>query len=288
MRFDTRQQPQAFKLANFRDVDASGDAKAYADYLDRFAAASQEMIDTGIDLLQLQQGAAVLDVGCGQGAATPALAARVVPNGRVVGIDLSRELVAEARRRFCGGGLPVEVRVGNAEALDFADASFDAARADRVLLFVDNPRAAVLELARVTRPGGRIVVTESDIGVTVVDSPDVETTREVLTSVGDTFPNAWIGRRLRALFIEAGLAGVDVRCYSVTSTSLAEWSRRLGIDEVMDKAVASGRIRSERAEAWVADLRARDATGRFLACSTFFMVVGIKCEETKRAEGAAN
>jgi ubiquinone/menaquinone biosynthesis C-methylase UbiE len=276
MLFDTRQQPQTFKLANFRNVDASGDAKAYADYLDRFAAASQEMIDAGIELLRLRQGATVLDVGCGQGAVIPALAARVVPNGRVVGIDLSRDLVAEARRRFCGGGLPVEVRVGDAQALDFAAASFDAARADRVLLFVSDPRAAVLELARVTRPGGRVVVTESDLGATVVDSSDVETTREVLASVAGTFPSAWIGRQLRALFIEAGLADVDVRCFSVMSTNLAEWSRRLGIAEVMSHSVASGRIRAERAEAWLSDLRDRDAAGRFLACSTFFMVAGAK------------
>jgi ubiquinone/menaquinone biosynthesis C-methylase UbiE len=274
--FDTRQQPRTFKLANFRDVDASGDAKAYADYLDRFAAASQEMIDTGIDLLRLRQAAAALDVGCGQGAAIQALAARVVPNGRVVGIDLSRELVGEAHRRLCGCGLPVEVRVGNAQALDFADASFDAARADRVLLFVRNPRAAVFELTRVTRPGGRVVVTESDIGATIVDSPDLETTREVLATAGDEFPNPWIGRQLRALFIEALLVDVDVRCFSVMSTSLAEWSRRLGIAEVLDKAVASGRIRIERAEAWLNDLSARDAAGRFLACSTFFMVAGSK------------
>jgi hypothetical protein len=60
------------------------------------------------------------------------------------------------------------------------------------------------------------------------------------------------------------------------STSFAEWTRRLGIAEVMTHAVASGRIQSERAEAWLVDLRERDATGRFLACSTFFMVEGSK------------
>jgi ubiquinone/menaquinone biosynthesis C-methylase UbiE len=193
-----------------------------------------------------------------------------------VGIDRSRELVAEAQRRFGGEALPVEICLGDAQALEFVDASFDAARADRVLLFVRDPRAAVLELARVTRRGGRVVVTESDIGATVVDSPDVETTRAVLALVGDEFPNPWIGRGLRALFIDAGLDDIEVRIFSATSTSFAEWSRRMGIAEAVGRAIASARISAEQATAWLSDLRERDAAGRFFACSTFFMVAGCK------------
>lgn len=87
---------------------------------------------------------------------------------------------------------------------------------------------------------------------------------------------ALLGRRLRALFIDAGLVDVDVHFFSVMSTSLTEWSRRLGIAEVVTQAVAAGRIRVERAEAWLSDLSAQDAAGRFLACSTFFMVAGNK------------
>src|SRR4030088_1465705 len=128
--------PEAFKLANFRSVDASRDAKSYADFLDRFAEDFRAMITTGIESLQLQAGSRVLDAGCGAGAIIPLLAARVGPTGHVTGIDLSRELAAEAQRRFRGTDLPIEIRVGDAEALDFAEATFDAVRADRVLLYV--------------------------------------------------------------------------------------------------------------------------------------------------------
>ncbi|MEQ1880928.1 MAG: methyltransferase domain-containing protein [Burkholderiales bacterium] len=266
----------SFKLANFRDVDGSGKAAAYTDFLNRFAADRREMIDVGLDLLALRPGSSVLDVGCGPGAIIPLLASRVETNGRVVGIDPSRELVAEARRRFIGSGLPVEISVGNAQTLDFADATFDAARTDRVLVYVSDLRQAVLELARVTKSGGHVVVTEPDMGASMVDSPDAETTRAVLAGVCDEFPNAWAGRRLRALFLDAGLIDAEVRAFSIMHTQFAQWSERMGIDEVLEKITGSGRISAATAKAWLDGLRKRDAAGRFFAANTLIMVSGTK------------
>jgi ubiquinone/menaquinone biosynthesis C-methylase UbiE len=265
-----------FNLASFRSVDASRDPGTFVDFLDKFAADFRPMIEAGIEALRLRAGSRVLDVGCGPGAVMPLLAERVGPAGRVAGVDLSRQLVAEAHRRFRGTDLPVEIRVGDAQALDFADASFDAVRADRVLLYVRNARTAILELARVAMAGGRVVVTEFDFGVLAVDSPDPETTRTVFESVSAEFPNAWIGRQLHALFVEAGLAQVEVRLFPVLNRNLAEWSRRLGIDDILRNAVASDLIETARAQAWLDDLRRRDAAGRFLATGMFFMVAGTK------------
>jgi ubiquinone/menaquinone biosynthesis C-methylase UbiE len=269
-------QPQTFKLANFRNVDASGNPAAYVGFLDRFAAEFHEMIDAGIDLLQLCAGSAVIDVGCGHGAVIPALAAHVGPTGRVTGIELSRELVAEAHRRLAGRSLPVEIRVGDARALDIPDGTFDAARADRVLVFVPDPGAAIRELARVTRPAGRVVVTEPDLGASIVDSDDLQTTREVLAGVAKQFPNPWIGRQLRALFLDAGLVEVEVRCFAAPTTSLADWSVKFGVEDALQAAVASNRLSSARADAWLEGLRRRDAAGRFLASSMLCMVAGTK------------
>lgn len=273
----TSEQPsKSFKLSNFRHVDGSGNATAYIGFLDRFAAERREIIDIGIDLLDLRPGSAILDVGCGHGAVIPMLASRVTASGRVVGIDPSRELVTEAHRRFEGSGLPVEIGVGHAQALDFADATFDAARTDRVLVYVPDPRAAVFELARVTKPGGHLVVTEPDMAAAIVDSSDHVTTREVLASVCDEFPNAWLGRQLRALFLDVGLTGVEVRIFSIVHTKFAPWSERMGIDGALRTIIGSGRISAASAEAWLDDLRQRDAAGRFLAANTLCMVSAVK------------
>ncbi|MFN0040396.1 MAG: methyltransferase domain-containing protein [Burkholderiales bacterium] len=268
--------PKDFKLSNFRHVDETGNAKAYTDFLDRFVADRREMIEIGLDLLVLRPGSTVLDVGCGPGATIPLLASRVGADGRVAGIDPSRELVAEAHRRFNGSGLPVEIGVGDAQALGFPDATFDAARTDRVLVYVGELRRAVLELTRVTKSGGRVVVTEPDMGAWMVDSFDVETTRAVLTGVCDEFPSAWAGRQLRALFLDAGLTGVEVRIFSIMHTQFATWSERLGIDAVLGKITEAGRISAASAKSWFDELRMRDSAGRFFAANMLCMVSGTK------------
>ena len=266
----------SFKLSNFRHVDGRGKAMLYTNFLDRFVADRREMIEIGLDLLALRPGSSVLDVGCGPGAVVPLLASRVETSGRVVGIDPSSELVAEAHRRFKDSGLPVEIAIGNAQTLDFADATFDAARTDRVLVHVRDLRAAVLELVRVTKSGGRLVVTEPDMAASILDSSDQATTREVLAGACGEFQNPSLGRQLRALFLDAGLKGVEVRIFSILHTDFAQWSERMGIDEALRAVVDAGHASTASADAWLTDLRARDAAGRFFAANILCMVSGTK------------
>src|SRR5215211_3278574 len=100
----------------FRDVDSSGDARAFIAYLDEagnlLAGLKRELIAA----LGLEPGDAALDVGCGTGDDLSSLAAVVGPAGRVVGVDRSETLVAEARSRTRGSP-GVEVLVGDAQAL---------------------------------------------------------------------------------------------------------------------------------------------------------------------------
>ena len=269
---------QFFKIPNFRNVDATGVPAAYIEFLDRFATERRDMIDIGLDLLNLSPGSTVLDVGCGHGATLTALATRVGPTGHVTGIDLSNDLVTEGHRRLSGVGLPVQIKVGNAQSLNFPNATFDATRADRVLAFVPEPASALLELARVTRPGGRVVVTEPDLGASMVDSSDASTTREVLANVCAGFPNPWVGRQLRALFLNAGLVDVEVRFFTAMNTSLAEWYGRMGVDDALRTSVDSGRISAVSAKAWIDELLGRDAEGRFFSANTFCMVAGTQPE----------
>ncbi len=263
-------------LLGFRDVDSVEDPGAYAIFLDRFAASFFEMIATGLNLLRLQAGAAVFDLGCGHGAAFPALAARVGPAGRVVRLDVSRTLLAEAEKRFGKSGLPVDLHLGDAHALPFEAGTFEAARADRVFLFLRDPAVAFAELVRVTKAGGRVVVSEADLETAAVDAQDARTSREVLAAMADRLPNGRIGRRLRAMFIDAGLEDVGLQLFPIQSTSFAEWNSRVGATGALEHAVKLGCVSSAAAAAWLEDLWERDEAGRFLATGTFFMACGTK------------
>ena len=102
-----------------------------------------------IDFAGVRADDRVLDVGCGTGQLTAALVALVGPS-RVAALDPASGAVEVCRARVPGA----DVRVGSAEELPFADGDFDAALAQLVVNLVDDPPAAVAEMARVVRPGG--------------------------------------------------------------------------------------------------------------------------------------
>jgi demethylmenaquinone methyltransferase/2-methoxy-6-polyprenyl-1,4-benzoquinol methylase len=107
-------------------------------------------------------GQRILDVATGTGMVAAELLARA--DCTVVGIDQSAAMLSRARARFAGAdSARIELVEGQAEALPFADHSFDALTFTYLLRYVDDPRATVAELARVVRPGGR--VTSLEFGV---------------------------------------------------------------------------------------------------------------------------
>ncbi|HWD10897.1 MAG TPA: ubiquinone/menaquinone biosynthesis methyltransferase [Solirubrobacteraceae bacterium] len=112
-----------------------------------------------VDTADPHAGDRVLDVATGTGMVAAELLRRCECS--VVGIDQSTAMLARARARFAAGERSrIELVEGQAEALPFADASFDVLTVTYLLRYVDDPAATVRELARVLRPGGRIASLE--------------------------------------------------------------------------------------------------------------------------------
>src|SRR5215467_12168746 len=94
--------------------------------LDYMRAVKQEITDR----LDLHAGDVVLDAGCGTGDDARAMAILVGPTGRVVGLDIRKETLAEARRRAVDAGVAVEFMQGDVQRLPFTDATFTRCRAE--------------------------------------------------------------------------------------------------------------------------------------------------------------
>lgn len=107
-----------------------------------------------VEALRPAQGERWLDLACGPG---PVAELAAGAGARVTGIDLSPRLVELARRRAAGGGYEIEYAVGDCESLvAVADASFDVVSSNVGIVFAPDHHATARELARVTRPGGRV------------------------------------------------------------------------------------------------------------------------------------
>ncbi len=257
-------------------VDRTGDPQWYRSYLDAFNAMEtvRAWKERSFGMLAVEPGNQLLDVGCGLGGDAIALAARVGVGGDVVGVDNSAQLIVAARERIAGSSLPVEFRVGDIYGLDCADASFDGCRADRVFQHLDRPAAALNELIRVTKSGGRIVVGDPDWETLVFDVPQTAVTRTILNFVCDSHRNAWMGRQLYAQFRAAGLADVAVAADTLVFTDygLADLTVALGtrVRQAQDAEV----ITEHEAAEWLGALAASADAGRFFAAMTCFTVSG--------------
>ncbi|MGH7709907.1 MAG: class I SAM-dependent methyltransferase [Gemmatimonadaceae bacterium] len=116
------------------------------------------VVEALIQRAALRAGELVLDLGTGTGAVARRAAAAVGPTGRVIGVDISREMLAVAQRTITRSGVDnITLIEGRAEAIPAEDATFDAVLASLSMMYVIDREAAVRQIARVLKPRGRFV-----------------------------------------------------------------------------------------------------------------------------------
>jgi len=226
-----------------------------------------------MDLLALRAGERVLEVGCGVGVFLPLLAESVGESGEVVGLDRAAAFVEQARQRT--RHMPrVRVDQGDAYALPYPEQSFDAVHCERVLLHLDEPSAALSEMRRVLRPGGRIVVAEPDWASLIIDAPDHESVA-LLIHEAIRCRQPRIGRELNRRLAATGLIDRRIETVPIFSLDYSELvTYGLDLPQAADALAADGRLARGRAQTIIDDLAAASRNGTFCAFSGCFLARG--------------
>ena len=248
--------------------------------LKRIGAVLQDVKQRSYLAMHVQPGSHVLDAGCGPGIDTIALGQLVGPTGKVVGIDLDEEMIAEALLAAEEAAVDgwVTHRQGDIESLPFDDGTFDACRAERLFQVLPapiEPQHVCAELVRVLKPGGWLVALDADWGTWSMDSDDVDLERKLARILAEQLrPNGYAGRQFWRLFRRQGLVELTVEVLPVHY--LQSTYSPIGGEWVHRQAVEAGIITQAEQERWRAGVEQADANNEFFATSSMVMVAGRK------------
>jgi SAM-dependent methyltransferase len=163
----------------------------------------------------LRAGHVALDAGCGPGVVSRVLAELVGPAGRIVGIDLSHERIQEARRR-AEGLSQLSFRESDVHNTGFEDESFDFVWSQFVFEYLSRPDLALQELVRVTRRGGKLVISDID-GAGLANWPFPIDLQHKVARLFDALRvtgfDVHAGRKMFHLFRSSGLTDVKVHVF---------------------------------------------------------------------------
>ena len=196
----------------------------------------------------LRPGEKVIDLGSGTGTMTRRLAELVGPDGTALGIEPNGMLRAVAEDRAADAGSPAVFCQGLATEIPLPRESVDLVWCERVLQHVPDPQAALVEIARVLRPGGRALLLDADHGSRVSSDIDPEVEQAIATAFMGQMASPRVARHIPRKAMAAGLA-VDADIGS----SAVVFPRELLLDFPMlrlaaDQAVADGLITRQQAD----------------------------------------
>jgi SAM-dependent methyltransferase len=195
-----------------------------------------------------------------------------------VGVDVSRRLLERARALCRGraGGARITLRVADGASLPFAAGRFDAALAVTVILHVADPLRVVREMARVTRPGGRVGVQDQDFGVVALTHPDRALTERIMRGVAErVYEEPHSGRRLPGLLRAAGLVDVRLLTDVYQDTTLEPWTKTF-LERRAERAVRFGIVNVSTAERWLAGFTEVVVAEAFVLTVNYYGAVGVK------------
>jgi len=229
-----------------------------------------------LEALALLPGEAVLDVGCGPGYLTRDMAQMVGASGQVHGIDISAPMLEIARKR-CADNHWAQLHEADAQHIPLAEASMDASVSVQVYLFTPDLKAALAELYRVLRRGGRSVIVDTDWDSVVWHSSDAERMERFLGVWKRRYTDARVARRFPGALHRAGFIIEQATAIPIVELSGNEGSYSAGTRKELPRFV-SGKdgISESDVQAWSTDQHELNANGAYFFSLNRFLFVARK------------
>jgi ubiquinone/menaquinone biosynthesis C-methylase UbiE len=229
----------------------------------------------------LQPHHKVLDIGCGPGTDTIPLARLIGSTGEVVGVDYDEAMVTEAKKRAEQAGVNTWTTHIKADVtldrLKFRDNYFDSSRCERLFQHISNPERALLEMVRVTKRNGWVVVLDTDWGTLSVDTPEIDIERRLARVMAEqVIMNGYSGRHLYALFRKQNLTNITIEMFPTHITNYSLLRQIMLMDRTEKAALEARIITKKELDQWHSTLEQADAAGMCFGGATLVMAVGQK------------
>ena len=241
--------------------------------------------------LNLKPGYAILDLGCGPGLWTPLFADKVKPNGRVIGVDFSPELIEYAVSILGVEPLKgiIQFQLADVCAIPFEDNSFDTLLCGNCFSYLTNRLEILEEQKRVTKKGGRVVAKDFDGVIIIVHPIEPHLSLKVMAAAAQALkenpPNPpfdnIVGRKLHGMFLQAGFKDVSTVTYAIQKlsplepyakryiTGDAEWYAQIGAPYLSEEDLQRWKAHFDpNAEEYILDLE------EFYFCMVEMITVG--------------
>jgi arsenite methyltransferase len=220
--------------------------------------------------LGARAGDRVLDVGCGPGFYVTEMLEVVGRGGSIVGVDGSADMLAVAAKRAQGHD-NVEFHEADATSLPVPDASFDRAIAVQVLEYVRDIPAALAELRRTLRPGGRVLVWDVDWATVSWRASDGELMKRVLSAWDKHLTHPSLPRELAPRLRDAGFEHIQMDAHPFATTQLIPDAYGGSLVPLLEHyVVEQGGMSQQEATLWADEQRKLGERGEFFFTVTQF------------------
>ena len=235
--------------------------------------------DATLRRLGLKPGERVIDIGCGPGFLCESMAVAVGPTGCVVGIDISQDLIDFATKRKSTDS--IEYHAGNATALPVDAGQFDIAVSTQVIEYVVDVDAALREIARVLRAGGRAFIVDTDFNSWVWHAADAERMALIMKGWEMHCADPRLPRTLIPRLRAAGFKIVGVEGYPIINTTYRPNDFSHSLSRLIADFLLTRGFEQRTLDAWLSDLSETEKRNEsFFSLNRYFFSV----EKTRTPE----